>query len=357
MPEIRIGRRVIGSGAPCFIVAEVGINHNGDVALAKRCIDAAADCGADGVKFQNYRTEDFLSDRSLTYTHVSQGREVTESQFDMFKRCEISAATLAGLKAHCDARGVVFHSTPTSEQGIADLVAIGTPVLKNGSDYLGHLPLIAAMGRTGLPTVLSTGMATYGEIEAAVQAFRGTGNEQILLLHCTSAYPASPKEVNLSRLEALAKAFTCPVGFSDHTQGTTAAIGAAILGACWIEKHFTLDKSLPGPDHHFSADPAEFSALVRGVREAEQMRGSPAIEPVEGEQAGRINFRLSCVAATDLPKGHVLAKDDIAFRRPGKGIPPANAGRLIGRVLRHAVQRGHAFAEVDLDDQLQRSHV
>ena len=186
---IDISGRSIGPGAPCFIAAEIGINHNGDIQLAHNMIDVAADAGADAVKFQNYRTEDFLSGRELTYTYISQGHEVTESQWDMFKRCELGAEALAELRRHCECRNLVFFSTPTSEAGIEQLVRLGAHLLKNGSDYLVHLPLIRKMAQSGLPTVLSTGMATVEEIDDAVQAFRNAGGRDLILLHCTSSYP------------------------------------------------------------------------------------------------------------------------------------------------------------------------
>ncbi len=169
MSTVLIGTRLVGSGEPCFVAAEIGINHNGDLALAHRLIDAAADAGVDAVKFQNYRTEDFISDRSLTYEYISQGATVVESQYEMFKRYELSPGALCALREHCDRRGIVFFSTPSSEAGIADLVRAGAPVLKNGSDCLVHLPLIRAMGRTGLPAILSTGMATLAEIDDAAE--------------------------------------------------------------------------------------------------------------------------------------------------------------------------------------------
>ena len=197
MSGIRIGARAIGAGAPCFLVAEIGINHNGNMDLAKRMIDAAARAGADSVKFQNYRTEDFLSDRTLTFKYEWQNKIVEESQYDLFKRCELTREALRDLKRHSDGLGILFHSTPTSEEGIRDLIEIGVTVLKNGSDYLTHLPLIHAMGKTGLPTVLSTGMATPEEIGDAVQVFRQTGNDQLILLHSTTSYPTTPSETAL----------------------------------------------------------------------------------------------------------------------------------------------------------------
>ena len=345
---VSIGDRLIGQGMSCFLVAEVGINHNGDLNLAKRSIAAAVDSGADAVKFQNYRTEDFITDKSLTYEYISQGKPIIVSQYEMFKRCELTKDALLELKVYCDSLNVNFHSTPTSESGIQDLLEIGTPLLKNGSDYLTNLPLIHNMGETGLPTVLSTGMATLAEIDEAVRTFRGTGNKQLILLHCTSSYPTPPEEVNLRRIASLASAFGCPVGFSDHTDGITAAIGAVAFGACWIEKHFTLDKRLPGPDHRFSADPTEFKHLVEAVRTLEKNLGSPQIAPTLSEEKGRNEFRLSCVTNSQLPAGHILTESDISFQRPGKGIPPVQSYLLIGRRLKHDLEANNVIYLSDL---------
>jgi len=347
MQRIKIGSREIGGENPSFIVAEIGINHNGDIDLAKKTIDAAVGAGAEVVKFQNYRTEDFISDRSLTYEYVSQGQVVTEAQYDMFKRCELTIDSLRELKAYCDQHGVVFHSTPTSEEGVRDLVEIGVPILKNGSDYLTNLRLIRTMAKTGLPTVVSTGMATLAEIDDAVHAFREAGNDQLILLHCVSSYPTPADDVHLRKIPTLAAAFGCLVGFSDHTCGTVAAVGAVALGACWIEKHFTLDKNLPGPDHRFSADPAEFQALVKAVRTMEKSLGESRIGPTPSEMLGRRDFRLSCVAARDLPAGHRLSKADVAFRRPGTGFPPRALDWIVGRCLGRDVPAGKVL---QLDD-------
>lgn len=332
-----------------LLVAEIGINHNGDMALAETMIRAAAAAGADAVKFQNYRTEDFLSDHSLTYTYTNAGREITESQFTMFKRCELSRADLVRLKQCCDACGVLFFSTPTSNEGIDDLRAAGTAWLKNGSDYLGHLPLIRHMARSGIPTILSTGMATEAEVADAVDAFRGEGGRDLVLLACTSAYPTPPDCVNLRRITTLAQKFGCLAGFSDHTAGWEAAVAAVCLGACMVEKHFTTDRHLPGPDQWFSSDAAEFAELVRRVRVAEQMLGSAELAPTRAEQRSREEFRLSCVAARDLPAGYRLTESDIVFRRPATGFPPSDIDQLVGRLLTSAVHGGEVLQATHLE--------
>ncbi len=268
----------------CLIVAETGLNHNGSVETAHAMIDAIAEADADAAKFQCYRTSDFVTDRNLLY----EGR----SQVEMFERCELPDGAWPELQAHCHEVGLMFFATPTSEERLALLVELGVPLLKNGSDYLGHLPLIRAMARSGIPTVLSTGMATEAEIDEAYMAFQNDGGEDLTLMHCTSAYPTPPVEVNLRRIRTLAAEYRVPVGFSDHTVGTTAAVGAVVLGASMVEKHFTLDQHQGGPDHWFSATPVALRVLVEAIRTTEAMLGSPELGPTESEQYGREHFRV-----------------------------------------------------------------
>lgn len=343
MKKIQVGKRLIGNGHPCFLVAEIGINHNGDMDLARRMIDAATEAGADGVKFQNYRTRDFLSDRTLSYTYTRGGKSITVSQFDMFKGCELSARQLGELAAHCRRRKAFFFSTPTSIDGVRDLQKLRVPLLKNGSDFLGNLPLIRAMAKTKIPTALSTGMATLAEMDEAVRAFREAGGRDLLLLHCVSSYPAPPISVHLRKIPLLAASFGCPVGFSDHTEGTVAALGAVAMGACFIEKHFTTDRNLPGPDQELSSNPTEFAFLVRDVRTMEQCLDESPIGPTAVEARNRQACRLSCVAARALPPGRKLRDADIAFRRPGTGLPPLAVDWLLGKSLKHAVSAGESL--------------
>lgn len=326
-----------------LLIAEIGINHNGDMALAESMIHAAKSAGADAVKFQNYVADEFLSDHTLTYTYTNQGREITESQLAMFQRCELSDDDLVHLKRCCDEAGVLFFSTPMGKAGVDILQRIGTAYLKNGSDCLGHLPLIRHMARTGIPTILSTGMATEEEIAEAVEAFRAAGGRDLVLLACTSAYPTPPECVHLRRIPELARKFNCAAGFSDHTAGWEAAVASVAVGACMIEKHFTTDRHLPGPDQWFSSDPAEFKELVRRVREVETLLGRSELRPTVAEKRAREEFRLSCTAARDLASGHVVAEADIAYHRPAQGLPPSRMEELLGRRLVRALSRGQGF--------------
>jgi N-acetylneuraminate synthase/N,N'-diacetyllegionaminate synthase len=343
MRPVSIGERFIGDCYPCIVVAEIGLNHNGEIRLAKQLIEAAAIAGADAVKFQNYHTEDFIYDHSLNYSYQCQGKKVTESQFEMFKRCELNKNQLSELKKFSDDIGIILFSTPTGKNGIQDLVNLNVLLLKNGSDYLLHLPLIRTMAKTNIPTIISTGMAKYSEIEEAVQTFRSAGGKDLILLHCTSSYPTRAQEVNLRKIPELVNSFNCPVGFSDHTQGVVAAIGAVVLSACVVEKHFTLDKNLSGPDHRFSADPKEFHDLVVGIRTIEKSLGSSTIEPTPSEKLNRQAFRQSCVAAENIFAGQILRETDIMFCRPGTGLPPKQALQLIGSRIERSVKKGHIF--------------
>ncbi len=204
------------------------------------------------------------------------------------------------------------------------------------------------MARTGLPTVISTGMATVEDIEDAVNAFREAGGNE-LIVHCTSSYPTPAGDVNLRKIPAIAERFGCLVGFSDHTEGTAAATAAVALGACFVEKHFTLDRNLPGPDHRFSSDPRELADLVRSVRAVETMLGTSVIGPTSSEERGRSDYRLSCVAACDLPKGHRLLEQDVAFRRPGTGLLPRDVATLLNRTLKRAVGEGTVLQTCDVE--------
>jgi N-acetylneuraminate synthase/N,N'-diacetyllegionaminate synthase len=345
---VSIGKRAISPGRPSYVIAEIGLNHNGDMELGARTIAAAAAAGADAVKFQNYRTEDFLLDRTLTHRYRLNGVDFEEPQFDMFKRYELDRERLTRFKQVCVEHGIDLISTPTSKAGIDDLVAVDAPALKNGSDFLGNLPLIEEMARTGLPTILSVGMATLAEIDEAVQAFYGAGGGALILLHCVSLYPAPAAELHLRKIPAMAATFGCPIGYSDHSLGTAAAVAAVTLGACVIEKHFTLDRELPGPDHAMSSNPAEMAELVRALRDTEAALADAPLGFAAGEAAARDEHRLSCVAARDLEAGHRLQESDIVFRRPGTGLRPALSAGLVNRRLNVAASPGHVLQWSDI---------
>ncbi|MFA5068979.1 MAG: N-acetylneuraminate synthase family protein [Candidatus Omnitrophota bacterium] len=323
-----------------YIISEAGINHNGDLRLACDMVRSAADSGADAVKFQNYDTEDFIVDRSIAYTYREHGKEKTETMWQLCKRCQMREGWIEKLIKLCDGLDIDFLSTPTSERGVDQLVTAGVKMLKNGSDYLSHLPLLRYMGRFDLPVVLSTGMAYEQDIVEAIEAVSVSGKAQVILMHCTSNYPTEAAFVNLARMTALRQIFNLPVGFSDHTVGSAAAIQSVALGAVIIEKHFTLDRDMPGPDHWFSLTPSELMAYVKDIREAENRMGSSLIRPAESEMACRQEFTLSLVAARDMKKGHRLCEGDLAIAKPGTGIRPKDMDNVKGLLLAVDIVKG-----------------
>lgn len=340
MSVIQLGKRLIGDGQPCFLVAEVGINHNGDIGLAKQMIDVAIECGVDAIKFQTFKAEEFVACAGGSYTYRSQGKEVTESMYEMFKRYEFSREEWGTIFAYCKDRDITFFSTPQNPSDLDFLLSlVKLPAIKVGSDDLTNLPLLRYYASKGLPMIISTGMATLGEIEDAVRIIKSAGNDDLIILHCVSSYPADAEEVNLRRIKTIEQAFNVIVGFSDHTIGLVAAIGAVAFGAKVIEKHFTLDKDLPGPDHWFSADPGELRRLVEDVRLIEEALGSSVITPTQKEWGMRDITRRSIVAKRDIAKGDIISEDMLTLKRPGTGLPPKFIEYVLGKEARVFIKK------------------
>ena len=333
---IRVGPRTIGSGR-CFIIAELGVNHNGSIDIAERLIDAAADAGADAVKFQTWNTDDLVTrDAPLADYQVSSGGPA--SQYELLKELELPVEALVELKARADARGVEFFSTADDEGSADALERLGVRLFKIGSGELTNLGLLRHVAGKGKPVIFSTGMATLEEVERALAALTGTGNREVAVLHCVSAYPSPPEESNLKALDTLAR-FGAPVGFSDHTLGNILAIAAVARGAAIIEKHFTLDKSLPGPDHRASAEPGEFRAMVEAIRVVESGLGDGVKRPMPSELAIRSVVRRTVVAARALRAGHIINEGDVVLRRASGGLAADELEQTLGRALRTDVAR------------------
>ncbi len=330
----RIGQRVLAPDKPPYVAAEIGVNHNGDLALARRTIDAAVAAGVDAVKFQTFRAEEFMADPDHIYEYTSEGKPVRESMFEMFKRLELPGSWHAELKSYAEAKGVGFLSSAADPLSADLLKELGVPVLKLASEDLINHPLLAHCAATGLPLILSTGMGTEREIERALEVVTREGAKEILLLHCVSLYPTPDDEANLLRMQALRERFGLPVGYSDHTRGIDAALGATVLGAVFIEKHFTLDRGLPGPDHVFSSDPQELAALVAGVKRVAAMRGAGGLGFSPSEEEARNSFRRSIVARNSIPAGTVLTREQLHLKRPGTGISPLDMDKVLGKVVR-----------------------
>lgn len=327
MTKVKIADRLIGEGNPCFIIAEAGVNHNGDINQAKRLIDIAKEAGVDAVKFQTFKAEELVSRRSPKAKHI----EGEESVFEMTKSLELGKEDFKQIAEYATRKDIIFLSTPSGEWSTNLLYDLGVPAYKIASGDITNIPLLKYIAKKGLPIIMSTGMANLGEIEDALDAIYSTGNEQVILLHCVASYPTPLEEVNLRVIDTLKQAFQLPVGFSDHTTSTIVPVAAAALGASVIEKHFTLDKNLPGPDHKASANPDELKRILEGIRELEVLLGSPIKRCTKSEEETKVAFRRSIVAKTDISKGTRITRDMLAIKRPGTGIPPKFLDIVVSR--------------------------
>jgi N-acetylneuraminate synthase len=349
MAVIEIGGRLIGSGQPCFIIAEAGVNHNGDARLAYELIDAAVHAGADAVKFQTFNTERVISRSAPKADYQLQTTDTNETQFEMVRRLELSADTHRMLANRCRERGIQFLSSPFDWESVDLLNDLEVPAFKIASGEITNWPLLKHVAKAGKPMIISTGMSYLGEVEAALDLIRKTGNDQIILLHCVSSYPADAVDVNLRAMLTMADKFRVPVGYSDHTLGIAVAIAAASLGACVIEKHLTLSKQLPGPDHRASLEPLEFATMVSGIRAAQAAIGSGEKKPVAAEQNVRLVARRSLAARVPLAAGTVLTDMMLTELRPGTGISPILLGEVVGRKLMRPVESGELLSWSDFE--------
>ncbi len=341
---IAAGPRLIGPGKPCFVIAEAGVNHNGDPAMARRLVDAAKAAGADAVKFQTFKSEKVIAASAPKAEYQVRQTGADESQLEMVKSLELSYTDSQDLRDYCQRQGILFLSTPFEEDSADFLDALDVPLFKVPSGELTNLPFLAHVAAKGRPLIVSTGMATMSEVAAAMDCIREQGDPPVALLQCVSNYPAEPADINLRTMQTMARAFQVPVGYSDHTMGVEVALAAVALGACIIEKHFTLDRSLPGPDHQASLEPGQLAEFVRGIRAVESALGSGRKEPAASEANTAAVARKSLVAARALATGTVLTPDMVAIKRPGTGLPPACLDQVMGRRLRQDVPADHLLS-------------
>lgn len=332
--------RRIGPGEPCFVIAEAGVNHNGDLALALRLVEGAARAGADAVKFQSFKTERLVTKEAPTAAYQKRATDGVESQFELLKRLELTREMHVELMVQCESRRLIFLSSAFEEQSADELIELQVKALKIPSGELTNLPFLDHVARKHLPAIISTGMSTMAEVERAVEIFRAAGNEQLVLLHCVSNYPADPADSNLRAMQTLQARFEVPVGFSDHTEGIEIAAAAVALGACAIEKHFTLDRTLRGPDHQASLEPHEFAAMVRCIRLVESALGSGEKIPAKSERNTAEVARKSIVAAVEIPPETIISAAMLEVKRPGTGLAPGVLPQLIGRKSRRAIAAG-----------------
>lgn len=332
-------KRFIGEGHPCFVIAEVGINHNGDVNLAKRLIDIASESGADAVKFQTFNPDTLVTKKAGKARYQKTGTDDPETFHEMLKKLVLPLEAFQELSIYAKEKGIIFMSKAYTEY-LDFLVGLGTPVMKIDSASIVHYSFIEKVSRYGLPVILSTGTATLGEIERALGVIQKTGNSKIFLLHCTTAYPTPIDEVNLRAMVTLRKAFGCNVGFSDHSQGIEMALASIALGANIIEKHFTLDRNLPGPDHKASLEPHELKAMVEGIRKVEKGLGSSQKIPTVTERENMLIVRRSLVAKRDIQKGQHFTEEDLDFKRPSGGLGEDMIGVVLNRVAATDIEEG-----------------
>lgn len=326
--------RPVGGGAPCYVIAEAGANHNRDLGIARELIDVAVSAGADAVKFQVYSGTALYSTKTPRFTYLKGIND--KATHEVLEDAALPREWIPDLAAYCTERNITFFATPFDARAVEELTDVGVPVMKIASFELVDLGLIRAAAGSGVPLILSTGMATYGEVEDALGAAAEGGARDVALLRCASLYPSPPNIMNLKAMKTMRRAFGVPVGLSDHTTGVAIPAGAAALGMDILEKHFTLSRDMDGPDHPFAIEPDELRAMVKAVRDVEAALGSGRLEgpsALEAEEMYRL-ARRSIVAATDIPAGTVLAAEHLTVKRPGFGIKPKYLDSVVGRTAK-----------------------
>jgi len=329
MEKIRVGDTKIGLGEETFIIAEAGLNHDGDFAQAKKLVEEAAKTGADCVKFQIFKTEEFISEN--------------EEYFDLFKSLEFNDDEWIELANLADDNGIMFSASVFDEESTDLLNEIGSPLYKIASGDLTDFPLLDYVSKKNLPVILSTGMATIGEIAESLNNIYKSGNRQVALMHCVSNYPTKYEDSNLNFMQNLKNVFKIPVGFSDHTTGTLIPSLAVARGADLIEKHFTLDKNLPGPDHQLSLDPKEFEKMVEEIKITESALGDGVKSLTADEKQMKELARRSITSSEDIPKGVKISKDNIKILRPGMGIEPKYVDKVMGKTVNKDVKKNQTI--------------
>jgi N,N'-diacetyllegionaminate synthase len=330
---IRIGSRSIGPDEPVFVIAEAGVNHNGDLELAKRLVGAAQQAGADCVKFQTFRASRIASNSARKAPYQVRSTKSDEPQVDMLRRLELDRASFEALRDLCIDEGIEFLSSPYDVEDVELLEELGVSAYKVASALLVEPDFIRTVAATGKPVLLSTGLASLAEVEEAIGVARDAGNGDLVVLQCTTDYPADPADANLRAMRTMGDTLRVLTGYSDHTMSSTAAIAAVALGAVVVEKHLTLDRSLPGPDQAASAEPDELTALVAAIREARTVLGDGRKEPSDSELANLESMRRSLVASERIDAGTTLAAAMLTTKRPANGIPPRELARVVGRAV------------------------
>lgn len=342
--ELRIAGKKIGPTHPPFIIAEAGVNHNGNLRLAYQLIDAAKRAGADVVKFQSFRAERLVSPRTPKVAYQKSTTEGTETHYNMIKKLEIDDAFQKKLFRYCQKRSIIFLSTPYDVESAKFLNRIGVSAFKVASADIVDFPLHEYIASTGKPSLVAVGMATLAEIEAVLAIYARHKNPNVVLLHCVSNYPASKGSLNLNVIKTLRDAFGAIIGYSDHSRDNTAAIVAAALGVKVFEKHFTLDTAMEGPDHKASATPSEFKKYSQAIRDVETILGSPVKRVQSEERSMREISRKSLVAARDIQRGALISENMLTLKRPGSGIPYSEIRFVVNRKAKRAIKKNEMIS-------------
>jgi len=322
----------------CLVIAEAGVNHNGDIELAKRLVDAAYDAGADYIKFQTFKADNLVTAKARKADYQEKQTGAEESQYFMLKKLELSYRDFMVLNDYCRMKGISFLSTPFDNESIGFLDKLGMDVWKIPSGEVTNYPYLVKIAETHKPIIMSTGMCTLDDIEIALQVLNSHGCGPITLLHCTTEYPAPYAEVNLRAMETLRSTFNLPVGYSDHTQGIVIPIAAVAMGAIVLEKHFTLDRTMEGPDHKASLEPAELKAMVEAIRCVEVALGDGVKNPTDSELRNMVIARKSIVAMKPIGDGERFTSENITTKRPGSGINPMRWNEVLGQFAKRSFQ-------------------
>ncbi|SMC23221.1 N-acetylneuraminate synthase [Clostridium acidisoli DSM 12555] len=331
-----------------FIIAEAGVNHNGDINIAKKLVDMAVECGADAIKFQTFKAYESTGSFAEKAQYQKENVPIEESQLEMIRKLELPFEQFDDIQTYCNERGIIFISTPDGIESLNYLVSLNVPLIKIGSTEVTNYEFLKQIAETGKPIILSTGMSTLGEVEKALEVMFSTGNKDMKLMHCTTDYPTAVEDVNLRAMVTMREAFKIPVGLSDHTMGYEAAISAVALGAEFVEKHITISRDMEGPDHKASMPLKEFKEYVNHIRNTEKLLGDGIKRPTKREKHIMEQGRRSILAACDMKKGTVIEKRMLEYKRPGNGIKPELSSILIGRELKRDLKKDEVIQWQDI---------
>jgi len=348
MKKIKIGKRIIGKNYPVFIIAEAGVNHNGELKIAKKLVDAAKESGADAVKFQTFKTEKLITEKAPKANYHIKNVGKKGSWFNLLKSQELSKEDHRRLMDHCRKKNIIFLSTPYDEESADFLYRAGVPAYKISSCDINNIPFLKHLSKKGLPVLLSTGMSYEKEVTEAVKALLSVNKIDIVLFQCTSDYPSKESELNLRVMDDYSKRYGFPVGFSDHSLNKYASILALGMGMNVYEKHLTLDKRMKGPDHCSSSNPCELREIINNIRVSEIMLGEDKKKPSFSEIKNRDKMRKSIVSACEIKKGQRITKDLIAIKRPGTGLSPIYFKKILNKKAKRLIKKDQAVKKEDV---------